>query len=243
MGNEIKTRWTMSKLIYVVEDESDILELISLKLKNAGFQPRGFETAAPMLTQIKSEYPDLILLDLMLPDLDGLEVCKILKSDPSTERIPVLMLTARTDLEDKLKGLEYGADDYVTKPFEARELIARIHAVIRRSSWESSKNVLCINPDFLIDFNRYEVIIHGKRADITLTEFKILQLLTKRPGWVYNRAQILDYLWGNDKVVIERTVDVHIRNLREKLGEFATHIKNVRGVGYQFSSNREDDLG
>lgn len=233
----------MNKLIYIVEDETDILELISLKLENAGFKTRGFETAAPMLTRLKSEDPDLILLDLMLPDLDGLEVCKILKSDPSTERIPVLMLTARTDLEDKLKGLEYGADDYVIKPFEARELIARIHAVIRRSSWESSKNVLCINPDFLIDFNRYEVIIHEKRADITLTEFKILQMLTKRPGWVYNRAQILDHLWGNDKVVIERTVDVHIRNLREKLGVFAALIKNIRGVGYQFSNSREGELG
>lgn len=233
----------MSKMIYIVEDETDILELISLKLRNAGFKPRGFETAAPMFALLKSEHPDLILLDLMLPEMDGLEVCKMLKSEPSTEKIPVLMLTARTDLEDKLKGLEYGADDYITKPFEARELIARIQAVLRRSSWESSKNVLCINPEFIIDFNRYEVVIHGKRADITLTEFKILQLLTKRPGWVYSRAQILDYLWGTDKVVIERTVDVHIRNLREKLGEFAVHIKNIRGVGYQFSISNEDNLG
>ena len=115
--------------------------------------------------------------------------------------------------------------------------------MLRRSSWESSKNVLCINPNFIIDFNRYEVVINGKRADITLTEFKILQLLTKRPGWVYNRAQILDHLWGNDKVVIERTVDVHIRNLREKLGVFAGMIKNIRGVGYQFSPSQEDEIG
>lgn len=230
----------MSQKIFIVEDETDILELLQIKLANAGFKTRGFESAVPMLVLVKSEHPELIILDLMLPDMDGMEVCRKLKSDPGTEKIPIVMLTARTDLEDKLKGLEYGADDYITKPFESRELIARIKAVLRRSHWENSKNVLSITPDFLIDFNRYEVIIQGNRSDITLTEFKILQLLTKRPGWVYNRAQILDYLWGNDKVVIERTVDVHIRNLREKLGIFGAMIKNIRGVGYQFSSGVED---
>ncbi len=230
----------MSQKIFIVEDEKDILELLQLKLENAGFKTRSFESAVPMLVLVKSEHPELIILDLMLPDMDGMEVCRKLKNDPSTEKIPIVMLTARTDLEDKLKGLEYGADDYITKPFESRELIARIKAVLRRSNWENSKNVLSITPDFIIDFNRYEVIIKGNRSDITLTEFKILQLLTKRPGWVYNRSQILDYLWGNDKVVIERTVDVHIRNLREKLGSFGAMIKNIRGVGYQFSSGVED---
>jgi two-component system phosphate regulon response regulator PhoB/two-component system alkaline phosphatase synthesis response regulator PhoP len=230
----------MSQKIFIVEDEKDILELLQLKLENAGFKTRSFESAVPMLVLVKSEHPELIILDLMLPDMDGMEVCRKLKNDPSTAKIPIVMLTARTDLEDKLKGLEYGADDYITKPFESRELIARIKAVLRRSNWENSKNVLSITPDFIIDFNRYEVIIKGNRSDITLTEFKILQLLTKRPGWVYNRSQILDYLWGNDKVVIERTVDVHIRNLREKLGSFGAMIKNIRGVGYQFSSGVED---
>ncbi|HNS84392.1 MAG TPA: response regulator transcription factor [Candidatus Cloacimonas sp.] len=230
------------KKIFVVEDEKDILELIRMKLESAGFVTKGFKTALPMLNLLKIEHPDLIILDLMLPDMDGMEVCQKLKSDKATQKIPVLMLTARTDLEDKIQGLEYGADDYVTKPFETRELIARIKAIFRRSDWESNKNVLSVTKDFIIDFNRYEVWVKGKRLDLTLTEFKILQLLTKRPGWVYNRSQILDYLWGNDKIVIERTIDVHIRNLREKLGDYAYLIKNIRGVGYQFSDEGENDL-
>ncbi len=182
----------MSKLLYIVEDEADILELVQLKLEDAGFSTKGFERAEPMLQSLKGGAVDLIILDLMLPGMDGMEVCQKLKSDPATENIPVIMLTARTDIEDKVKGLEYGADDYITKPFDAKELVARVNAVLRRSSWESSRNVLSITPGFVIDFNRYEVHIHGKRADITLTEFKILQLLTKRPGWVYNRSQMLD---------------------------------------------------
>ena len=230
------------KKIFIVEDERDILELIRMQLNSAGFTAKGFETALPMLNLLKIEHPDLLILDLMLPDIDGMEVCRQLKNDKATQKIPILMLTARTDLEDKIKGLEYGADDYITKPFETRELIARIKAILRRSDWESDKNVLSITENFIIDFNRYEVWVQGKRLDLTLTEFKILQLLTKRPGWVYNRSQILDYLWGNDKIVIERTIDVHIRNLREKLGNYAYLIKNIRGVGYQFLSEIEDDI-
>ncbi|OQC06318.1 MAG: Phosphate regulon transcriptional regulatory protein PhoB [Candidatus Cloacimonetes bacterium ADurb.Bin089] len=228
------------KKIFVVEDEKDILELIRMKLESAGFITKGFKTALPMLNLLKIEHPDLIILDLMLPDMDGMEVCQKLKSDKATQKIPVLMLTARTDLDDKIKGLEYGADDYVTKPFETRELIARIKAILRRSEWENGKNVLSITEDFIIDFNHYEVWIKGKRIDLTLTEFKILQLLTKRPGWVYNRSQILDYLWGNDKIVLERTIDVHIRNLREKLGAYAYLIRNIRGLGYQFLGEEEN---
>lgn len=230
------------KKIFIVEDERDILELIRMQLNSAGFTAKGFETALPMLNLLKIEHPDLLILDLMLPDIDGMEVCRQLKNDKATQKIPILMLMARTDLEDKIKGLEYGADDYITKPFETRELIARIKAILRRSDWESDKNVLSITENFIIDFNRYEVWVQGKRLDLTLTEFKILQLLTKRPGWVYNRSQILDYLWGNDKIVIERTIDVHIRNLREKLGNYAYLIKNIRGVGYQFLSEIEDDI-
>ncbi|MDY0150655.1 MAG: response regulator transcription factor [Candidatus Cloacimonas sp.] len=233
----------MKTKVFVIEDEPDILELIRLKLEDSGFYTRGFEHAELFFKQLITDFPDLILLDLMLPDMDGMEVCRRLKGNTATEKIPVIILTARTDIEDKVKGLEYGADDYITKPFEAKELVARVNAVLRRSSWESSKNVLSICAGFVIDFNRYEVQINNARADITLTEFKILQLLTKRPGWVYNRSQILDFLWGSDKVVIERTVDVHIRNLREKLGEYANMIQNIRGVGYRFSTSKEDQLG
>jgi two-component system phosphate regulon response regulator PhoB/two-component system alkaline phosphatase synthesis response regulator PhoP len=193
-----------------------------------------------MLNRLEEQIPDLIILDLMLPDLDGMEACRIIKNKQEWEKIPIIMLTARVDIEDRVKGLEYGADDYITKPFASSELVARIKAVLRRSGWETSKNVLTITPDFHIDFNKFEVYIKEKRLDLTLTEFKILQLLTQRPGWVYSRSQILDYLWGNDKIVIERTVDVHIRNLREKLGDYAWMIKNIRGMGYKFSPYEEE---
>jgi len=224
----------MPKLVFILEDETDILELISLQITNAGFETRGFIRGEEMFNGMRSALPDLIVLDLMLPDMDGLEVCKRLKENPSHDKIPVVMLTARINIEDKVKGLEYGADDYITKPFDSKELIARINAVLRRSAWETEKNVLMITPDFKIDFNRFEVFYKNRRLDLTLTEFKILQLLTKRPGWVYSRSQILDYLWGNDKIVIERSVDVHIKNLRDKIGEIASMVINVRGVGYKF---------
>lgn len=231
----------MGKLIHIVEDEADILELLQLQLAGAGYRTRGFADAPALLDYLLSEQPDLILLDLMLPGMDGFEACRRLRSDPALRRIPIVMLTARADIEDKVKGLEFGADDYVTKPFEASELLARIKAVLRRSAWEGEKNVLDITSDFRLDFNRYEAFRSGKRIDLTLTEFKILQLLTKRSGWVYNRNQILDFLWGTDKIVTERTIDVHIRNLRDKLGELAYMVKNVRGLGYKFSTKQEQN--
>jgi len=230
----------MNNKIYIVEDETDILELLRLLLAQAGYNTEGFTGAKAMLNRLDEQIPDLIILDLMLPDLDGMEACRIIKNKQEWEKIPIIMLTARVDIEDRVKGLEYGADDYITKPFANSELVARIKAVLRRSGWETSKNVLTITPDFHIDFNKFEVYIKEKRLDLTLTEFKILQLLTQRPGWVYSRSQILDYLWGNDKIVIERTVDVHIRNLREKLGDYAWMIKNIRGMGYKFSPYEEE---
>ena len=230
----------MNNKIYIVEDETDILELLRLLLAQAGYNTEGFTGAKAMLNRLDEQIPDLIILDLMLPDLDGMEACRIIKNRPEWETIPIIMLTARTDVEDRVRGLEYGADDYITKPFASSELVARVKAVLRRRGWETSKNVLTITSDFRIDFNKFEVYIRDKRVDLTLTEFKILQLLTQRPGWVYSRNQILDYLWGNDKIVIERTVDVHIRNLREKLGDYAWTIKNIRGMGYKFSPYEED---
>jgi len=231
----------MSKQIFVMEDEADILELVRLKLETAGYTTRGFTRAQDLLDRLRQELPELILLDLMLPDLDGLEACRRIKSDPAWEKIPIVMLTARSDIEDRVRGLEFGADDYITKPFDSKELMARVKAVLRRSGWESARNVLNINSDFRLDFNRYEAWIRGRRVDLTLTEFKILQLLTRRPGWVFKRGQILDHLWGNDKIVLERTVDVHIRNLREKLGDQAYMVKNMRGLGYKFEPDQTSD--
>ncbi len=231
----------MQKLIFIVEDETDILELVAMKLQAAGYETKCFERAIPMLEALEEEIPSLIVLDLMLPDMDGMEACKKIKGNPATESIPILMLTARVEVEDRIMGLELGADDYVTKPFDSKELLARVRAILRRASWETAKNELKISEDFKLDFNRYEAFLHGKRVDLTLTEFKILQLLTKRPGWVYSRSQILDYLWGNDKIVIERTVDVHIKNLRDKIEDYSTCIVNVRGVGYKFEPPEEED--
>lgn len=231
----------MKEKIYIVEDEIDILELLCLNLESAGYRARGFDTALSMLKRLDHDPPDLLILDLMLPDMDGFEVCKKLKSEPEHARIPIIMLTARIDLEDKIKGLDYGADDYITKPFENDELQARLRAVLRRASWEAEKNVLQISPDFKLDFNRFEAFLEQKRLDLTLTEFKILQILTKRPGWVFSRSQILDLLWGTDKIVIERTVDVHIKNLRDKIGKYSGMIKNVRGLGYKFEPITEED--
>lgn len=231
----------MSKQIFVTEDEADILELVRLKLETAGYTTLGFTRAQDLLDRLRQELPELILLDLMLPDLDGLEACRRIKSNPAWENIPIIMLTARSDIEDRVRGLEFGADDYITKPFDSKELLARVQALLRRSGWESTRNVLNISKDFRLDFNRYEAWIQGQRVDLTLTEFKILQLLTRRPGWVFKRGQILDHLWGNDKVVLERTVDVHIRNLREKLGDHAHMVKNIRGLGYKFEPDQPGD--
>jgi len=227
--------------IYVLDDEPDILELIQLNLKKAGFKSKSFERAMTLLDALKTNTPDLLVLDLMLPDLDGIEVCKRVRALPKLKSLPIIMLTAKVETNDRIYGLDSGADDYLTKPFSQGELVARINAILRRKAWETDNNLLEINPDFRIDFNCFEVFIDNKRIDLTRTEFKVLQLLTKQPGRVYNRSQILDYLWGNDKIVIDRTIDVHIKHLREKIGRFGDFIRNIRGVGYKFEIVVDED--
>ncbi len=224
----------MSYLIYIVDDEPDILELVEMNLSKSGFLTETFERAEPMVRALAQKVPDLLILDLMLPDADGLELCKKLREQERFRKLPIVMLTAKVTLGDRIQGLDYGADDYITKPFAPNELVARINAVLRRAQWETYNKVLNIDKGLTIDFNKFEVYIDEVKSDLTLTEFKILQLLTKRPGWVYNRQQILDFLWGNDKIVIDRTIDVHVKHLREKLGRFGTYIRNIRGVGYKF---------
>lgn len=232
----------MSYLVYIVDDEPDILELVNLNLTRAGFLTEMFELAEPMIRAMARRVPDLLVLDLMLPDADGMDVCRQLRSQDKYRKLPIVMLTAKAAMDDKIQGLDYGADDYVTKPFSPHELVARIKAVLRRAQWETFNKVLKIDDGLTIDFNKFEVFVEDKKADLTLTEFKILQLLTKRPGWVYNRQQILDFLWGNDKIVIDRTVDVHIKHLRQKLGNFGSYIRNIRGVGYKFDPDSNKDI-
>jgi len=223
----------VNELIAIVDDEPDILQLLTLQLKKNGFRPVGFEKAAGFYDFLKEKLPDLVLLDLMLPDIDGIEICRYLKSQPQTAALPVIMLTARAEEFDKVLGLEIGADDYVTKPFSARELIARIRAVLRRSQATLTENILTITAGLTIDLQKYEVRANGQLLTLTATEFNILKILAMKPGHVFSREHLLEQLWGEDKIVVNRTIDVHIKNLREKLGEFGTLIRNLRGIGYK----------
>lgn len=223
----------MKKKIVVVDDEIDILNLVSINLEKAGFKAIKFETATELKKFLGQELPDLLILDLMLPDADGFDICKELKKNERTSPIPIIMLTAKGEEMDRILGLEFGADDYVVKPFSPRELVARVKAVLRRGLVQE-QDILEIGNLLKINFPKYEVWSEFCKIDLTTTEFKLLELLTKRIGWVYSRNQILDHLWGNEKIVLDRTVDVHVRNLREKLGKAGKLIKNVRGVGYKF---------
>ncbi|RKY57909.1 MAG: hypothetical protein DRP94_07715 [Candidatus Latescibacterota bacterium] len=227
----------MAKLIAIVDDEPDILELISYHLKKERFEVKEFRDGEGLLSFIETMLPDLVILDLMLPGMDGLEVCRVLRGNRRTSSVPIIMLTAKGSEADKVVGLELGADDYVVKPFSPRELVARVKAVLRRAKVEEKGESLVIG-DLAIDTNRFEVRFKGRRIDLTPTEFRILAILAERPGWVFTRNQLLNELWQEDKVVLDRTIDVHIRHLREKLGEGGRLIKTVRGIGYKLEVQR-----
>ena len=223
----------MAFLISVVDDEPDILHLVSLHLKKAGFEVAGFADAFAFRKFLASnKKPGLILLDLMLPDADGMDICRALKADDETKDIPVIMLTAKSMETDKVTGLDTGADDYITKPFSPREMVARVKAVIRRTSG-LTQGIIKIGDLIEIDHERFRVTVKGEVIPVTAVEFKILAFLAANRGKVFSRERILDHLWGNEKAVIDRTIDVHIKNLRDKLGEGASLIQNVRGVGYR----------
>jgi two-component system phosphate regulon response regulator PhoB/two-component system alkaline phosphatase synthesis response regulator PhoP len=223
----------LKELIAILDDEPDILDLVSLHLKKAGFRIEGFLDAENFFQFMDSKIPDLIILDLMLPDADGFEICKYLKKKDEFTSIPIVMLTAKGEEMDKVLGLELGADDYVTKPFSPKELVARVKAVLRRHPQRDTAQKIEVGGELSILPDKYEVYVKEQRIELTSTEFKILQLLASKKGWVFTRDQILDYLWGKEKAVVDRTVDVHIKHLREKLGKAARFIKNIRGVGYK----------
>lgn len=223
----------MNKLIAIVDDEEDIAELVSVNLKKSGFNTEVFHDASSFTNFIEQKHPDLIILDLMLPDADGFEICRYLKKNEEVSEIPIIMLTARDEESDKVFGLELGADDYVTKPFSPRELVARVKAVLRRKEHKEETRKIEIGDILVIDLEKYEVTTRGGKVELTSTEFRILQLLASRKSWVFTRNQILNYLWSDEKFVLDRTVDVHIRNLREKLGEAGKLIRSVRGIGYK----------
>ena len=227
----------MNELISIIEDEKDIADLIKINLLKSGFRVKDYPEAKPFLDDPDSGSCDLLILDLMLPDMDGIELCRKLKSEKQTASIPIIMLTARADEIDRVLGLEIGADDYVTKPFSPRELVARVKAVLRRGGKieevETATNLICIGNILKIDAEKCSVLVHDKRIALTTSEYKILIMLAQKPGWVFSREKILDSVWGYEKAVTDRTVDVHIRNLREKLGEAEKFIQNVRGMGYK----------
>jgi DNA-binding response OmpR family regulator len=227
----------MNELIAVLDDEPDILELLSVHLKKNRFRVREFPDAESFYRFLHAEVPDLVILDLMLPDADGFEVCKYLRKTDKLAAMPIIMLTARVGETDKILGLELGADDYVTKPFSPSELVARVKAVLRRREpRKEDAERIDIEGILSLDLQRHEVSVKGRKVDLTSTEFRILQMLASKKGWVFSRDKILDYLWGNEKTVVDRTVDVHIKHLREKLGPAAKLIKNIRGVGYKLEA-------
>jgi two-component system phosphate regulon response regulator PhoB len=224
--------------ILVVDDEEDILELLTYNLSREGYQVTGVLTGEDAIKKIRSIAFDLIVLDLMLPGIDGIEVTKTLKNDPKTRDIPIVMLTAKGEEADIVTGLELGADDYITKPFSPRILIARIRAVLRRKSEKPIDESAVIRiHDLEIDPGRRSVLVGGKLVDLTFTEFQILLTLARRPGWVFTRYNIVDAVRGDDYPVTDRSVDVQIVGLRKKLGPLGNYIETVRGVGYRFSEN------
>jgi len=220
--------------VLIVDDEEDIRELVELNLTQEGYKVLSCETGEQAIEIAGSKLPDLVILDLMLPGIDGLEVCKQLKGNIKTENIPIVMLTAKGDEADIVTGLELGAEDYVTKPFRGKVLVARVRRILRRTIERSEKAVTIKTHDLTIDPSRREVLVKGKPVELTFTEFNVLRTLARRPGLVFTRYQIVDALHGGDYLVTERAVDVQMVSLRKKLGPCGNYIETVRGVGYRF---------
>jgi len=229
----------ISDLILVVDDEVDILELVCYNLEESGYHTIRVETGEEAIEQVRKTHPDLIILDLMLPGINGLEVCRILKNDQSTGGIPIIMLTARGEESDIVTGLELGADDYITKPFSPRVLLARINAVIRRprSIGQDKRKETLTYENISISPGRRQVRVDDTKIELTFTEFEILHLLLRHPGWVFTRNQIVDQVRGDNYPVTDRSVDFQIVGLRKKLGDAGDLIETVRGVGYRIKES------
>ena len=225
----------MSKTkILIVEDEADILKLLEYHLRGAGFETLVSRDGAEALEIIKAELPDLVLLDLMLPGMDGFEICKEMKRDSRTKAIPVIILTARGDEVDRIVGLELGADDYVVKPFSPREIALRIRAVLRRGIPEADEGSVWKKEGLKVDPESHQVTVDEEAVELTATEFKLLLELARNQGKVQTRDHLLDKVWGYQFDGYARTVDTHIRRLRQKLGPYSEWIETIRGVGYRF---------
>lgn len=231
----------MNKTILIVDDEKDIVELVAYNLTREGYQVTKAYDGQQAWQFIRENRPDLVILDLMLPGINGFELCRLIRKQRETEDLPIIMLTAKTDSVDKITGLEIGADDYLTKPFNVRELLARVRAVLRR--WEkpaANEEIEQVTFQALtIDFRTYEVTVEGVKVDLAPTELKLLRFFITHPGRVYTRDQLLDHVWGNESFVEPRTVDVHVSRLRtaiEKDKDEPRYILTVRGIGYKFAA-------
>jgi len=220
--------------IVVIEDEADILEVIEYNLKREGFQVIVSRSGEDGLEKIEKAAPDLVLLDLMLPEIDGVELCRTLKSDPLTASIPVIMVTAQGEESDVVLGLGVGADDYVTKPFSPKELVARVKAVLRRGRLREDGKDRVVRDGVSVDVRRHEVKVDGEAVLFTATELRLLHFLATHPGRVFTRDHLLTRVIGEDAIVIDRNIDVHVRAIRKKLGAHRDLIETVRGVGYRF---------
>jgi DNA-binding response OmpR family regulator len=224
----------MNEIVAVVDDEEDIRDLVSITLTKERFRVRAYANGRSFISSLSREVPSIIVLDLMLPDMDGFEIYRRLSREGRLESSAVIMLTARGEESDRVSGLELGADDYIVKPFSPKELAARVKAVLRRTGGPRARaKRLQIGDDLSLDLETHEVTASGKKLELTAAEFKIMELLASKPGWVFSREKILDHLWGDEKSVTERSVDVHIKHLRDKIGPAGRHIDNVRGVGYR----------
>ncbi len=228
------------KKILVIEDDRDISELINYNLEREGYDVSSLYEGGDAVDYVRKRLPDLILLDLMLPEVDGIEICRLLKNDDTTKKIPIIMLTAKGEESDVVVGLQLGADDYIAKPFSPKVLLARIKALLRRIG-DHGKALLEENSrqygELTIDLLKHKVYFNGQSIELTSIEFDILEFLSRYPGRVYDREQILDNVWKEGKFIVDRAVDVHIRGLRKKLDKAQHYIETVRGVGYRFKDN------
>jgi DNA-binding response OmpR family regulator len=227
--------------VLVIDDEKDLLELVEYNLRKEHMEVLKASDGESGLEIAFRRRPSLVILDLMMPGIPGMEVCRQLRADSRTSSVPIIMLTARAAETDRIVGLELGADDYVTKPFSPRELVARVRAVLRRASRSPPAGAVIRRGELVIDPGRHEVLYDGKPVSLTATEFRILQFLTSRPGQVLSRDQIINTALGSDAAVTDRTIDVHMTSLRRKLGEGAKRIETVRGFGYKFRDSDEEE--
>ena len=219
-------------LIYIVEDDKNIREIESFALKNSGYQIQDFSSAKEFYRAVKERKPDLAILDIMLPDEDGMEILQKLRRNPETKRMPIMMVTAKTTELDRVKGLDMGADDYMSKPFGVMELISRVKALLRRSMGEVQEKLLMVG-EIMMDDERHQVFVEGESCELTFKEYELLRLFMQNRGIVLSRDLIMDRIWDMSCDVESRTLDVHLKTLRAKLGDHARHIKTIRNVGYR----------